>query len=179
MYRRFSRVVLAFLLVLSSSSVRAQSPVDLALAFYRGGGAYCFRIAPFGVSLSEETEWTVMMLTSKANRKNTFRIRSLDPGETGVNKSGLQALGRMTTDAWKFESQRAEFMERFAEGIRDGTLRARVVKLAPPQLARAATERERAEVYLQFADRGSRVSFDKAPDLTAEVFQGYSEHFID
>lgn len=179
MRRRLFCLVLACLLFLPQWRVRAQSPVDLALAFYRSGGAYCFRIAPFGVSLSEETEWTVMLLTSKANRKNTFRIRSLDPGETGVNKSGLQALGRMTTDAWKFESQRAEFIGRFAEGIRDGTLRARVVKLAPPQLTQANTERQRAEVYLQFADRGSRVSFDKAPDLTAEEFEGYSEHFID
>ena len=79
----------------------------------------------------------------------------------------------------KFDGSRSEFFERFSHGIRDGRLRARVVKLVPPRLARASTERERADVYLDFADRGSKVSFDKAPDLTPDEFQTYSEHFID
>jgi hypothetical protein len=174
------RAALAACVLLATPSLgAAQTAVDMAIAFYEKGGAYCFRIAPFGVGLSEETEWTVMMLTSKSNRQNTFRIRSVDAGETGVTRSGLQTLGLLANDVWKFDGTRSEFFERFAEGIRDGQLRARVVKLVPPRLSRASTERERADIYLDFADRGSKVSFDKVPDLTPEEFQAYSEHFID
>jgi hypothetical protein len=171
--------VVASAVLAAPSIAAAQSAVDSAVDFYLKGGAYCFRIAPFGVGLSEETEWTVMMLTSKENRQNTFRIRSVDAGETGVTKSGLQTLGRLANEVWKFDGSRSEFFERFSHGIRDGRLRARVVKLVPPRLARASTERERADVYLDFADRGSKVSFDKAPDLTPDEFQTYAEHFID
>jgi len=64
----------------SSAPASAQSAVDTALSFYSKGGAYCFRVAPFGVALSEEREWTVMVLTSAANHHNTFRIRTVDAG---------------------------------------------------------------------------------------------------
>lgn len=176
---RSAAVAIVCLLWAAPTVVSAQTAVDSAIAFYQSGGAYCFRVAPFGTGLSEEPEWTVMMLTSKANRRNTFPIRSVDAGDTGVNKSGLQTLGLLANEVWKFDGSRLDFFERFAEGIREGKLRARVVKLVPPRLARATTERERAEVYLDFADRGSKVSFDKVPDLTPEEFETYSEHFID
>jgi hypothetical protein len=156
----------------------AQSAVDMALLFYSNGGVYCFRVVPFGVNLSEETEWTVMMLTSTSNKHNTFRIRSVDPGETGLKGSGLQTAGRFANDVWKFDGTRAEFFERFSEGIRSGKLRVRVVNAAPPNLA-GLPERERAEQYLKFADRGTKVSFDEAPDLNVEEFQRYAEHFPD
>ncbi len=165
--------------VVAAADLRAQTPVEAAMSFYLKGGAYCFRVVPFGVNLSEEPEWTVMLLTSRGNRKNTFRIRSVDAGETGVNKNGLMILGRLANDVWKFDSQRHEFFERFSTGIRDGQLRARVVRIAPPKLKQATTDQQRAEVYLAFADRGSKVSFDDVPDLTPEAFQEYAEYLID
>jgi hypothetical protein len=53
------------------------------------------------------------------------------------------------------------------------------VKAGPANLGQLASDRERADVYLKFADRGTRIAFDKAPDLTAEEFGQYSEHFPD
>lgn len=170
-------VSLLFLTLATVAS--AQNAVDVALSFYAKGGAYCFRVAPLGTALSEETEWTVMLLTSSSNRRQSFRIRSVDPGETGLSKSGLMTAGRLANDVWKFDGTRADFFERFAQGIRDRKLRARVVNAGPPDLASIASERERAEVYLTFADKGTKVSFDKVPDLTAEQFLAYSEHFPD
>lgn len=179
MLRRARAALAAFVLVVTPIAATAQTAVDSAVAFYQMGGAYCFRIAPFGVGLSEETEWTVMLLTSRSNKRNTYRIRSVDAGETGVSRSGLQTLGLLANEVWKFDRSRSEFFERFGAGIRDGRLRARVVKLVPPTLAKATTERERAEAYLAFADRGTKVAFDKVADLTPEEFHTYSEHFID
>jgi hypothetical protein len=169
-------VVLAFLV---TSTASAQSVVDAALSFYAKGGAYCFRIAPFGTALSEETEWTIMMLTSSSNRHNTFRIRSVEAGDTGLSGAGLRTAGQYANDVWKLDGTRGDFFDRFSEGIRSGKLRARIVKTGPPKLARTASERERAEMYLQFADKGTRVSFEKVPDLTAEEFQQFSEYFPD
>jgi hypothetical protein len=129
--------------------------------------------------MAEETEWTVMVLTSASNHRNTFKIRSVDPGDTGLRGAGLLTAGRLANDVWKFDGARADFFDRFAEGIRAGKLRARVVKAGPPNLGQIASERARAEIYLKFADKGSKVSFDKVPDLTAEQFQQYSEYFPD
>jgi hypothetical protein len=169
-------------LLLMSAVVRpaaGQNAVDVALSFYSKGGAYCFRVAPSGIALSEETEWTVMVLTSAANHHNTFRIRSVDAGDTGLKGSGLQAAGRLANDVWKFDGSRADFFDRFSEGIRAGKLRARVVRAGPPNLAQTTSERERAEMYLKFADKGTKVSFAAVEDLTAEEFQQYSEYFPD
>ncbi len=163
----------------TASVARAQNAVDMALSFYAKGGAYCFRVAPQGTSLSEEQEWTVMMLTSASNHHNTFRIRSVEPGDTGLSGSGLQTAGRFANDVWKFDGTREDFFQRFAEGIKAGKLRARVVKAGPPNLAQIASERERAELYLKFADKGTKVSFDKVPDLTPEAFQEYSDYYPD
>jgi hypothetical protein len=157
----------------------AQNAVDSALAFYSKGGAYCFRVAPFGTALSEETEWTVMLLTSASNRRNTFRIRSVDPGDTGLSGPNLLTAGRLANDVWKFDGTRADFFQRFADGIKAGKLRARVVAAGPPNLPQVTSERERAELYLKFADKGTRVSFDKVPDLSPEQFQQYAEYFPD
>jgi hypothetical protein len=157
----------------------AQNAVDSALSFYSKGGAYCFRVAPSGIALSEEREWTVMMLTSAENHHNTFRIRSVDPGETGLNGHGLQTAGRLANDVWKFDGSRSDFFQRFADGIRSGKLRARVVKAGPPNLAQIDSERERAELYLKFADKGTKVSFEGVPDLTADEFGKYLEYFPD
>jgi len=157
----------------------AQNAVDSALSFYSNGGTYCFRVAPSGVALSEEREWTVMMLTSAGNHHNTFRIRSVDPGDTGLSGHGLQTAGRLANDVWKFDGSRTDFFQRFADGIRSRKLRARVVKAGPPNLAQIASERERAELYLKFADKGTKVSFEGVPDLTAEEFGRYSEYIPD
>jgi len=129
--------------------------------------------------MSEETQWTVMMLTSASNHHNTFRIRTVDPGETGLSGSSLQSAGRLANDVWKFDGTRGDFFERFAEGIRAGKLRARVVSAGPPNLEQVASERERAELYLKFADKGTRVSFDKVPDLSPEQFQKFADYFPD
>src|SRR6476469_4136366 len=163
--------------LVSTAPASAQTAVDSALSFYSKGGAYCFRVAPFGTALSEETEWTVMMLTSASNHHNTFRIRSVDAGDTGLKGSGLQTAGRLANDVWKFDGTRADFFDRFAEGIRSGKLRARVVKAGPPNLAQIPSERERAELYLKFADKGTKVSFEGVPDLTADEFGKYLEYF--
>ncbi|MEQ1911382.1 MAG: hypothetical protein ABMA15_21370 [Vicinamibacterales bacterium] len=185
MIRTTARVLAVMLLVMCSTrSASAQSPtgqnaVDIALSFYAKGGAYCFRLAPQGTSLSEETEWTVMLLTAASNHRNTFRIRSVEPGDTGLSGAGLTAAGRLANDVWKFDGTRTDFFQRFAEGIRDGKLRARIVKAGPPNLAQITSERERAELYLKFADKGTRVSFDKVVDLTSEQFQQYSEYIPD
>ena len=167
------------LLLLVSAPAAGQNAVDSALSFYANGGVYCFRITPFGTALAEETEWTVMMLTSSANHHNTFRIRSVDPGDTGLKGNGLQMAGRLANDVWKFDGSRSDFFQRFAEGIRAGKLRARVVKTGPSNLAQIGSERERAELYWKFADKGTKVSFEQVPDLTAEEFEHYSEYFPD
>jgi hypothetical protein len=158
--------------------VVAQNAVDTALSFYSHGGAYCFRVVPEGTSLAEEREWTVMMLTSTANRRNTYKIRSVDPGDTGLSGSGLMTAGRLANDVFKFDGTRSDFFDRFAEGIRAGRLRARVVKTGPSNLA-DLSERVRAEEYLKFAERGARVSFDKAHDLTADEFLAFSDYLPD
>ena len=180
MVRSTLRAVGALLLVLASTPpASAQNAVDSALSFYSKGGAYCFRVAPFGIALSEEREWTVMLLTSSANHHNTFRIRSVDAGETGLNGSGLQTAGRLANDVWKFDGSRSDFFQRFSDGIRKGKLRARVVKAGPPNLAQISSERERAEMYLKFADKGTKVSFESVADLSPEEFGKYLEYFPD
>ena len=180
MIRTLARALaLCVLLGLASTASAQPAAVDSALAFYSRGGTYCFRVAPSGIALSEESEWTVMMLTAASNHHNTFRIRSVDPGDTGLSGSGLLTAGRFANDVWKFAGTRAEFFERFAEGIRDKRLRARVVKLGPATMGEASSERARAELYLKFADKGSKVSFDKVPDLTPEQFLEFSEHIPD
>ncbi len=182
MIRTLARALsLCLLLGLVATATASAQPaaVDSALAFYAKGGTYCFRIAPFGTALSEEREWTVMMLTAAWNHRNSHRIRSVDAGETGLGKSALLTAGRLANDVWKFDGTRADFFERFAEGIRNKRLRARVVKLGPAVMGEASSERERAELYLEFADKGSKVSFDKVPDLTPEQFLEFSEYFPD
>jgi hypothetical protein len=173
--------MLAMLLIAMAPvrTAHAQSAVDAALSFYAKGGAYCFRVAPIGTSLSEETEWTVMMLTGTSNRHNTFRIRSVDPGDTGLSGAGLQTAGRLANDVWKFDGTRSDFFQRFADGIAAGKLRARIVKAGPPNLSQVTSERERAELYLKFADKGTKVSFDKVSDLTPDQFQQYEEYAPD
>jgi hypothetical protein len=166
-------------LTLAATSVAsAQTAVDAALSFYSHGGAYCFRIAPEGVVLSEESEWTVMVLTSASNRRNTYKIRSVDPGDTGLSGSGLLTAGRFANDVWRFDGSKGDFFERFADGIKAGKLRARVVKTGPPNLGELPG-RERADQYLKFADRGTRVSFDKVSDLSVEEFLAFSDYVPD
>jgi hypothetical protein len=159
-------------------TLAAQNAVDVALSFYSHGGAYCFRAAPEGTPLAGESEWTVMVLTSTANRRNTYKIRSVDPGDTGLSGTALTTAGRLANDVFKFDGTRSDFFDRFAEGIRAGTLRARIVKTGPSNLA-SLSERARAEEYLKFADRGGRVSFDKAHDLSADEFLALSDYIPD
>jgi hypothetical protein len=156
----------------------AQNEIDVAMEFFRDGGAYCFRLAPEGTNLSEETDWTVMMLTGGGNRRNEFRIRSMDPGATRLSGKALTDVGLAITSIWRRDRIRDEFFERFAVAITGGLLRARVVTLSPPGLS-GMTLRERAETYLKFADKGSKVDFSKSSDLTAEKLLSYQTYAID
>lgn len=177
--RRLVRVLAGVALLLAPASIAAaQNAVDAALAFYTKGGAYCFRVAPSGVALSEESEWTVMVLTSAANHHNTFRIRSVDPGETGLGGHGLLTAGRLANDVWKFDGSRSDFFQRFADGIKAGKLRARIVRTGPPNLVQLS-ERDRAEQYLKFADKGTKISFDRAPDLAPDEFLTFADYVPD
>lgn len=175
--RPFTVLVFACLLLVSIRLV-AQSEVDSAIRFFLAGGAYGFRVAPEGVAMAEETEWTLMLLTSASNRRNEFKIRTLDPGTTGLRGDSLQLVGEMVTGLWRRESLRAEFFQRFAAAIGGGLLRARTVKVAPPRLAEMKPG-DRAELYLRFADRGSRVDFGKGRDLTAEQFLEFESYTPD
>jgi hypothetical protein len=149
--------------------LNAQTGADIGIRFFSDGGVYCFRLAPEGTNLSEETSWTLMMLTGVANKKNTCRIRSFDAGPMHIGRQDLNRIGLSVVEAWRRESLREEFFERFAKGIEAGVLRARVVTLTPPRLA-TMSEMDRAEEYLKFSDRGSRVDFEKVPNLSTNQF---------
>jgi hypothetical protein len=167
------------LVVARPSPARAQTEADAAIRFYTAGGSYCFRIAPSGVALAQETEWTVMLLTSTSNPKTSFRIRDVDPGRTGLSGAALAAAGVGVNSVWRSDRDRADFFDGFASGIEAGVLRARVVKAGPANLSQLKSDRERADVYLKFADRGSRVAFDKAPDLTPAQFRQFLDYLPD
>ena len=176
--RAFVAVALVALATAGAVPVGAQTDADVALRFFEAGGAYCFRVVPEGVALSEETEWTLAVLTSAANRSTSFRVRTVDPGRTRLKGDVLANVGMSITNVWRRESLRESFFERFATGIRGGILRARTVKIAPPQLAEMKPP-ERAELYLKFADRGSRVDFGKSADLNADGFLALESYLTD
>jgi len=159
-------------------SASAQNEADVAMQFFRQGGTYCFRLAPEGTNLSEETAWTVMMLTSASNRHNEFRIRSMDPGSSGLSGGALKNVGLTITAIWRRDGLRDEFFERFSMAIAGGILRARVVTVSLPRLAEMK-ERDRAELYLKFADKGTKVDFSKVADLTADQFMEYQSYLPD
>jgi hypothetical protein len=168
-------VALALLLPRPAS---AQNEIDVAMKFFSQGGAYCFRAAPAGVTMSDETEWTVMVLTGGSHTRNTFRIRTMDGGSTGLDDRALTDVGLAITGVWTRDRTREEFFARFAKGIAEKALRARIVRIAPAGIARMKP-RDRAEVYLKFADRGTRVSFEKVPDVTAEELMTYAAYSPD
>ena len=176
--RRIAGLLAVLLVAFTSPPVGAQSQADIAMKFFLQGGAYCFRLAPEGVNLSDQTEWTIMFLTGRPTTKNTFRIRSVDPGPTRMGGRVLTEVGLAVTAVWRQEGIRAEFFDRFASGIAGKTLRARVLKMAPPALPQL-TSRQRAELYLKFADRGTRIIFDKAPELTPEEFKAFADYVPD
>jgi hypothetical protein len=159
-------------------SLSAQSDVDIAMRFFEAGGAYCFRVAPEGVSMAEETEWTVMVLTGGRSAATAYRIRTADPGPSGAGGTDLAAIGMAATGVWRVDRNRAEFFERFAADITAKRVRARAVHFAPPGLAQM-TARQRAEAYLTFSDRGTRVSFAKVPDLRPDEFAGFATYVPD
>lgn len=39
--------------------------------------------------------------------------------------------------------------------------------------------RQRAELYLKFADRGTKIVFDKAPELTPDEFKAFVDYVPD
>src|SRR5215471_9800960 len=112
-----TRLLAVVVALLSAVPFFPQTQADVALGFFRAGGAYCFRIAPLGVALSEETEWTVMVLTSASNHKTTFKIRELDAGPTGLRGQRLKDMGSDVTDVWRSDRLREDFFARFAKGI--------------------------------------------------------------
>jgi hypothetical protein len=167
---RRARVIAALgAIVWLTRFLNAQTAADIGIRFFGDGGVYCFRLAPEGTNLSEETSWTLMMLTGAANKKNTCRIRSFEAGPMDIGRQDLNRIGLSVIEVWHRESLREEFFARFAQGIEAGVLRARVVTLTPPRLA-TMSEMDRAEQYLKFSERGSRVDFEKAPNLSASQF---------
>jgi hypothetical protein len=175
--RQFLAGLIVAIVLLVSPLLCAQTEVDIAMKFFGQGGAYCFRLAPEGTSLSDEEEWTVMVLTNQANRRKEFRIRSMDPGPTGLKGTALEQVGIAITGIWRRESLREDFFERFSAGISGKTMRARIVKLKPP--GSPMSPRDRAELYLAFGDRGSRVNFESGADLSADEFRGFQSYLPD
>jgi hypothetical protein len=165
--------------LLAAASAAAQTQADVALSFFRGGGAYCFRIAPLGVAMAEENEWTIMLLTSAANHKTAFKIRELDAGATGLRGQRLKDVGQDVTFVWRSDRIREDFFARFAKGIAQHELRARIVRISPGNLAQLTSGRARADLYLKFSERGSTVAFDKTQDLEAAELAQYSEYLPD
>jgi hypothetical protein len=159
-------------------ALRAQRGPDLAMRFFSAGGAYCFRLAPEGVALGDESEWTIMVLVGAKSRQTSFRIRTVDPGMSGVRGAELAAVESSVTSVWRMDGTRSEFFERYAAAIAGGAVRARVSKLTPPGLA-GMTPRQRADLYLRFSDKGEKVDFGKEADLTAEEFTAYQTHVPD
>jgi len=177
---RVTRWMAPMVALLTAAPLGAQpTQADVALDFFRSGGAYCFRIAPIGVALSEETAWTIMLLTSAANRKTAFKIRQLDPGATGIRGQRLKDVGLDVTAVWRSDRIREDFFARFAKGIAEHELRARIVTISPGNLGQLISPRDRAELYLKFSERGSTIAFDKAPDLEAAGLARYSEYLPD
>lgn len=172
------RLLIVLSLALAPAPLFAQTEVDLAIRFFAQGGAYCFRIAPEGTNLSEETEWTVMVLTNTENRKRDFRIRSVDPGPMNIKGQALNDVGLSITMIWRRDLLRDDFFERFAAGIDGRSLRARTVQVVPPGLS-TMKPRERAELYLKFGDRGTRVNFEHARELTDDEFAAYRTYLTD
>src|SRR6476646_7860490 len=174
-----TRLLTAVVALLTAVPMAAQTQADVALSFFRAGGAYCFRIAPLGVALSEETEWTIMLLTSASNHKTAFKIRELDAGATGLRGQRLKDAGQDVTGVWRSDRLREDFFARFAKGIAEHELRARVVRISPGTLAQLTSGRARADLYLKFSVRGSTVAFDKVEDLEAPELAQYSEYLPD
>lgn len=170
--------LLAVALFVTPRPAAAQDEITVAMAFFGDGGAYCFRLAPEGTGLVEETEWTVMMLTGVGNKKNAFRIRGMDPGSKRIDARTLEDIGIAITGIWRRDRVRDEFFDRFAADIERGVMRARVVKLTPPGLAEMKPP-QRAEFYLHFADTGTRVDFSRAEDLDVEEFLAFRTYFPD
>ena len=119
-----------------------------------------------------------MMLTSAGSRKNTLRIRDIDAGTTGIRGRELTDVGLTVTSVWRRDRVREDFFDRFAAGIADGKVRARLVTLTPPGLA-AMAPRQRAEAYLKFSERGTRVDFEKVADMSPEEFLRFRAYVPD
>lgn len=170
--RRFLAVAVATVSVAAARTAGAEVETDLAMRFFRDGGAYCFRLAPEGTNLADESTWTMMVLTSAANKRSEFPIRTMDPGPLRFREQALKDLGMAVTGIWRRERVRDEFFERFAAAIDSGDVRARVVTLAPPRLE-GMTRIQRADYYLDFADKGSRIDFRGGTDLSSSRFLEY------
>lgn len=160
-------------------SAIAQGRVDAAIGFYVQGGAYCFRVVPAGVAGASETQWTVMVLTSASNVKARFKMREVDPGRMRMSGSALKTVGEVVTAVWRTDREREEFFQKFSEGIGRGTLSARVVFAGPTNLAALKTDRERADVYLEAAKRGTTIAVENVPALSASEFMMYLDYFPD
>jgi hypothetical protein len=178
MWTRVFLCVGVLALLAPSQRLRAQGEVETAMRFFGEGGAYCFRAAPEGTSLSEETEWTILMLTGSANANNTCRMRAMEKGATKLDGDTLKSIGLVVTGLWRRDGLRDEFFDKFAAAISTGQLRARVVKMSPAGLA-AMKPMARADAYLKFADRGTRVDFSKVEDLTPEAFLAFRSYLPD
>lgn len=170
---------LAVLLVTSLVPLAAQADdVDAAMTFFSDGGVYCFRAAPEGTSLSQETQWTIVMLTGAANPKNVCKLREMDGGTSKLRGDSLKQMGLVVTGLWRRDRTRDDFFDRFAAAIGSHQVRARTIVVTPPGLADMKPA-ARADAYLKFADRGSKVDFEKAADLDPGAFLTFRHYLPD
>jgi len=99
-----------------------------AIQFYTEGGWSCLRFAPVEEA-DKQTEWTVVVLSSRALKATTFWLGGIEVGQ-GSSLNPIEA-GLNIQIVMNHPDNRAEFLKRFAEGIDSGLLRARLVKTAP------------------------------------------------
>lgn len=128
----FARAASVVFVTLISSTAFAQYPdgvkeddFNRAIQFYTEGGSFCFRLAPVEAP-DKETEWKILILTSKSSKKTSYRLGDVQLGE-GSSLSAISA-GLNVQIVMNDPKNRAEFFKRFAEGIDKGVLRARLIK---------------------------------------------------
>lgn len=104
-----------------------------AIQFYTEGGSFCFRAVPIK-DAEKESEWTVIVFSSKSLAKPSFRIGEIElPKKLADDPDHLKRVGASLNIqiVMNDPKNRAEFFKRFAEGIDSGVLRARLVKTEP------------------------------------------------
>jgi len=131
---RLGRLVLptlvSMLLVLPASSDGEErfsdQDYDVALDFFRGGGAWAFRLLPSSEP-DKETTWSVLLLCSKGSDITSFTLGATQLGPKSSIASARKILDLYSAD----RSTMVEFLRRYAELIDTGEVEARLLAVAP------------------------------------------------